>query len=295
MVQANPPETPVRSRVFDTVVKDIVWETSDTVTLLLDAGDYPRDYKAGQYVSIDPKQFRELHQQIAYFEHVKKRREPLRAYSLASTPDEPYLAITIKEEVFIPEQTDYPPLLSPYLVFGVRPGQVITCRGYTGFYVLPDDVEEKTDHIVHVVAGSGVVPNYSIVKWALKHRPKLRHSFVYSNKVWDEVIFAKELQELERNSDGRLKVFHCLTREEKAPEEAPGALLGRVCRPLLEEAIPDPENCLVYTCGPALTRWDKRKAKERGEEPTPRFLEAVRGLLAEMGVPRKAIHAEAYG
>jgi len=282
-------------RVFETTVREIVWETPDTVTLVLDAGDHPRDYKAGQYVSIDVQQFRELKQLVAYFEHVKGRREPPRAYSLTSTPDEPYLAITIKEEAFVPGQTEYPPLLSPFLVFGTRVGMKITVKGYTGYYVLPDDVEERTDHIVHIVAGSGVVPNFSILKWALVHRPRLRHSFVYSNKTWSDVIFARQLAELERDHPDRLKVYHCLTRESAAPPEAPDAQLCRVNRDFLGSVIGDPNGCLVYCCGPALTRWDKKAAKERGEEPRPRFLESVREILAELGVPRKSITTEAYG
>lgn len=289
------PSPRTQSRVFDTTVREIVWETPDTVTLVLDAGDHPRDYKAGQYISIDVQQFRELKQQVAYFEHVKGRREPPRAYSLTSTPDEPHLAITIKEEVFVPGQTEYPPLLSPYLVFGSRVGMKITVKGYTGYYVLPDDVEERTDHIVHIVAGSGVVPNFAIVKWALAHKPGLRHSFVYSNKTWSDVIFAKELAELERKHPDRLKVHHCLTRESAAPEEAPDARLCRVDLDLLSSIVSDPDGCLVYCCGPGLTRWDKKAARERGEEPKPRFLESVRELLNELQVPRKAIHTEAYG
>ena len=46
-----------RIKHIPVVVADVVQETADTVTLLLDAGDDPRDYKAGQYVSIDPHQF----------------------------------------------------------------------------------------------------------------------------------------------------------------------------------------------------------------------------------------------
>ena len=45
-----------RIKHIPVVVADVVQETADTVTLLLDAGDDPRDYKAGQYVSIDPHQ-----------------------------------------------------------------------------------------------------------------------------------------------------------------------------------------------------------------------------------------------
>ena len=157
------PLAPRRIQVFDTVLRDIVWETHDTVTLVLDAGDQPRDYAAGQFISIDPTQFRELKQQIAYFEKVKGKREAVRAYSMASTPDEPFLAVTVKEEEFVEGSTEYPPLLSPLLVHGLEKGRTITVKGYSGHYHLPANVREVTDHVVHVTAGSGVVPNLSLI------------------------------------------------------------------------------------------------------------------------------------
>ncbi|HWV38594.1 MAG TPA: oxidoreductase, partial [Vulgatibacter sp.] len=172
MIEANADTQPTRTKrieVFDTVVREVIWETADTVTLLLDPGDHHRDYLAGQFISIDPAQFPELRQQVAYFEHVKGRREAVRAYSMASTPDEPLLAITIKEETFIPGTTEYPPLLSPFLVHGIAPGRRITVKGYSGFYAVSHETAEQTDHLVHVVAGSGVVPNFAMVKWALAH------------------------------------------------------------------------------------------------------------------------------
>lgn len=292
MIQSTEPK---RIQVFDTVLREIVVETRDTVTLILDPGDHPRDYIAGQFVSIEPAQFRELKQQIAYFEKTKGRRELARAYSMASTPDEPYLAITVKEEEFLEGATEFPPLLSPLLVHGLAPGMKITVKGYSGYYHLPPDVTEQTDHVVHIVGGSGVVPNFAMAKWAVTHLPGLRQTFVYSNKTWDDVIFARQLAELERASDGRLRVVHCLTRENEPPLACSGAKLGRVDRSILEAAIPDPENCLVYACGAAITRWDKKMARERGEEPKPRFLETVKTLLGELGVPRTRIHTEAYG
>src|SRR5690606_20348618 len=186
--------------VFDTILREIVWETPDTVTLFLDPGEHPRNYLAGQFVSIDPAQFREMRQQIAYFEHVKGRREPVRAYSMASTPDEPLLAITVKEEEFVDGSTEYPPLLSPLLVHGLEKGRTITVKGYSGHYHLPPDVRAQTDHVVHVVAGSGVVPNFAMAKWALAHLPDLKQTFVYSNKTWKDVIFARQLAEMEAAS-----------------------------------------------------------------------------------------------
>lgn len=298
MIEANAETETTRSRrieVFDTVVRDVVWETPDTVTLLLDAGDHHRNYQAGQFISIDPAQFPELRQQVAYFEHVKGRREAVRAYSMASTPDEPLLAITIKEETFIPGSTEYPPLLSPFLVHGIAPGRRITVKGYSGYYAVGPETAQRTDHLVHVVAGSGVVPNFAMVKWALAHLPGVRHTFVYSNKTWAEVIFARELDELAAGSGGRLRLMHCLTREPSVPQDSACARLGRINAEILSEAIPDPEGCLVFACGPGLTRWDKKAARDRGEEPKPRFLETVKEILEGLGVPRASIHTEAYG
>lgn len=284
-----------RIEIFDTTLREVVWETPDTVTLLLDAGDHHRNYQAGQFISIDPAQFPELRQQIAYFEHVKGRREAVRAYSMASTPDEPLLAITIKEETFVAGSTEYPPILSPFLVHGLVPGRQITVKGYSGLYSVGPETAEQTDHLVHVVAGSGVVPNFAMVKWALAHLPSVRHTFVYSNKTWAEVIFARELDELEAASGGRLRLMHCLTREPTVPQDSSCARLGRINSEIMREAIPDPEACLVFACGPGLTRWDKRAARARGEEPKPRFLETVKEILEGMGVPRASIHTEAYG
>ena len=71
-----------RIKHIPVVVADVVQETADTVTLLLDAGDDPRDYKAGQYVSIDPHQFAAIKGYAAFLEDNKGRKEPPRAYSM---------------------------------------------------------------------------------------------------------------------------------------------------------------------------------------------------------------------
>jgi hypothetical protein len=40
---------------------------------------------------------------------------------------------------------------------------------------------------------------------------------------------------------------------------------------------------------------ERRAAKEKGVEPTPRFLEAALTALAEIGVPKDRIYRESYG
>ena len=52
----------------------------------------------GHSLAIDPHQFQGLERFIAFLEDLKGKKEPARAYSLASAPHECYLAITVKED-----------------------------------------------------------------------------------------------------------------------------------------------------------------------------------------------------
>jgi ferredoxin-NADP reductase len=282
-----------RIKQLEVMVAEAIVETPDTTTLVFFTGNDKLDYRPGHFLTIDPHQFDALERFVAYLEDQKGKREPPRAYSMCSAPHEKYLAVTVKEERYISSQTRYPPLLSPMLVKRTPRGSRMVLTGFTGPYTVPDDIESKTDHLVHVCAGSGIVPNYSIIKHCLRHLPKLRHTLVYSNKSWDDVIFQRDLEALERAHPERLRVIHTLTRSmDGAPA---GVRKGRVARGLLEEAIPAPTECFAYTCGPAITKWDRQEAKARGAEPQPRFLETVHVVLAELGVPKNRIEYESYG
>src|SRR5947208_15687648 len=104
------------------MVSDIIPETHDTTTLILFPGNDRLEYQAGHFLTIDPHQFPALERFTAFLEDTKGKKEPPRAYSLASAPDERYLAITIKEERYVSSKTKYPPLLSPLLVHGAARG-----------------------------------------------------------------------------------------------------------------------------------------------------------------------------
>src|SRR5262249_52763632 len=159
-----------------------------TATVYLEAAH--RTYRAGQYLSIAPHQFEPLAPLIRELEQQKGRREPQRKYSLASAPHEALLAITVKEEEFIPGRTKYLPLLSKHLVRALAPGQRFGAFGYSGPYVLPEQVPGL---VVHVVAGAGAVPNYSILKDALHRDLPARHLWLASNKRQADVLYHREL------------------------------------------------------------------------------------------------------
>jgi len=284
-----------RIKELEVMVADVIVETPDTSTLVFFTGNDRLEYRAGHFLTIDPHQFEALERFTAFLEDLKGKRELPRAYSMCSAPHERYLAVTVKEEQYVSGSTKYPPLLSPMLVKRTVRGMRLTVTGFTGPYTLPDDIESQTDHIVHICAGSGSVPNFSMLKFALKHHPRLRHTFIYSNKTWDDVIFRDALTELEANNADRLRVIHTLTREPDITRCGPLVRKGRVNAPLIRELVPDVENCIVYVCGPGISKWDREAAKEQGEAPQARFLETVITDLLSLGVPNRRIKRESYG
>lgn len=290
---ARPERRPIKQ--LEAMVAEVVVESPDTTTLLLFTGNDRLDYQAGHFLTIDPHQFEALERFTAYFEDLKARREPPRAYSLSSAPHEKHLAITVKEERYVSGTTRFPPLLSPLLVKRTPRGARLVVTGFTGPYTLPPDVESRTDHLVHVCAGSGVVPNYSILKHALREHPRLRHTLVCSNRTWADALFRRELAELQGQHPARLRVVHTLTREEQPEKHGPDVRPGRLDARLLRELVPDPTACLVYACGPAVSPFDRARAREAGTTPAPRFLEAALAALDEIGVPKERIARESYG
>lgn len=280
---------------FETVVREVVVETPDTVTLVLEAnGPFPR-WHAGQYLSIAPHQFAGLRSFVGYLEHLKGRKEAPRAYSMSSAPHEPFLGITIKEEVFDRETTKYPPLISGFLVHQVRSGDRIEVRGFAGAYVLPEDVEARTEHVLHLCAGSGSVPNVSMIKDSLLHHARLRHTFIYSNKTWQDIIFRDALTALEREHPDRLRMIHALTRETGAIPSGVDVRRGRIDAALLGSVLEREPTSIVYSCGPAITVWERRACAAAGTTPPPRFLETMLALLQSLEVPRSRITIESYG
>ncbi|MCP4445858.1 MAG: oxidoreductase [Myxococcales bacterium] len=283
-----------RIKKIQVMVAEAIRETCDTTTLMLFSGNDHLDYKPGHFCTIDPHQFGGLEPWAAYLEHLKSKKEKPRAYSLASSPHEKHLAVTIKEERYIPGKTKYPPLLSPILVRRIPVGTRMEITGFTGPYYLPDDIESRTDHIVHICAGSGVVPNWSIIKYALHKKLKVRHTLIYGNRKWDDVIYRHALDDLRDRYPDKLKIVHALSREPGALHPGAHVYEGRVGAELISKHIEDPTAVEVFACGPALSKWDKLQAKREGIEPTPRFMESVVGAFKTVGVPKERLHLESY-
>ena len=292
--EANTPERR-RIKELEAMVADVIQETPDTTTLVLFTGNERLDYEAGHFLTVAPHQFPELERFIAFLEDLKGKKEPPRAYSMSSAPHERYIAITVKEERYVSGTTKYPPLLSPLLVHRTPRGTRLIITGFTGPYTLNAKILAKTKHLIHICAGSGSVPNFAIIKSALAIHPEVRHTLIYSNREWDDIIFRAELENIERLHPDQLKIIHTLTRDPDATTRGPNVRAGRLNLELLKEIVPDSLDCHFFVCGPAVSSAERAAAREKGTEPQPRFLESVLANLKALGVPRDQITYESYG
>ena len=79
------------------------------------------------------------------------------------------------------------------------------------------------------------------------------------------------------------------------PARASNVRMGRVGLDLLKEFVPPALDCHFFVCGPGISAFDRAAAKEKGIEPSPRFLESVLADLKTLGVPNDQITRESYG
>ncbi|MDA0713427.1 MAG: oxidoreductase [bacterium] len=294
---ANTPENTKKLRERKGKIVKAVQETIDTWTLYVEVPAAEREYLAGQFVSIDPHQFAEFSEIIAYLEHVKNKKESVRAYSLASVPHEELLMITTKPERFDPNEMQFPPLLSPLLASNILVGREIAFLGYSGAYVLKPDHGKDIDEVLHFVAGSGVVPNFALLKDELinNKNSSVIHIMVNVNKTYEDIIYRKELDELQNKYPSRFKLYHFLTREENFSKYGSNYYGHRPTTADIREFLHNPEKILVYSCGSAITKWQKKTAKETGVPAKLRFLESVTQIVDELGVDKKRFKKEVYG
>lgn len=272
-------------------------ETPDTWTLHIFVSAHDKDYHAGQFISIGPHQFPELRDLTKFFEYEKGKKEQVRAYSLTSAPHEKYISITIKPEIYEPAPNAFPPLLSPILASDILVGREIEFLGYAGGYVMPHDLPAEIEHVVHLVAGSGIVPSYSIIKDELvnKKNPTTKHTLIYVNKVWQDIIFHKELVLLEKQFPERLVIKHFLSQESSQSTYGEHYFHGRPTVDHIKRMVSNPDKTLFFACGPAITKWQRAKAHEQGIEPKPRFMEWVHDVMEQFKVDKKRFKREIYG
>ncbi len=203
------------------LVIDVVQETADTRTFVLDQADAHRDlftYRPGQFctfrVTVDGD--------VLY-----------RSYSMSTAPGiDEQLAVTVKR---VPDGR-----VSGWFHDAVAPGQVLHVSPPSGVFCLPEaDEVDGTRPVVAFAGGSGVTPIMSIAKAALTTTTR-RVRLLDANRDESSVIFRRGLDDLAGAHDARFDVHHHL-------DDVSGLITSGAIRSFLG----DDTDADVFICGPA--------------------------------------------
>ena len=181
---------------FELEVLDVVEETADARSVVLDPGEHREDfrYKPGQFLTVA----------------VPSDRTGLvaRSYSLSSTPvdEDGPLTITVKRT---PDG-----YASGWICKELHPGDTLRVLPPAGIFT-PKDLDAD---LLLLAAGSGITPIMSITRTALA-RGSGRIVLFYANRDEQSVIFAEALTELAVEHPDRLQVVHWLETVQGLPSQ----------------------------------------------------------------------------
>jgi ring-1,2-phenylacetyl-CoA epoxidase subunit PaaE len=216
-------------RYYDLVVKEIVNETRDAISIVFEHPPSSKiAYKAGQFLTL-----------IAPI----NSKEVRRAYSLCSSPfTDTDLAVTVKRVEL--------GLMSNWLTDNLRKGSRMKIMEPMGQFTTEFNPSGKR-HIIMFAGGSGITPLMSIIKSTLSQETNSICSLIYCNRDEHSIIFKDALDAMQTKDEGRLHVIHVL---DNAPMNWQGysGLLNHEMLSKLFERIPDWGNdkTTYLMCGP---------------------------------------------
>ncbi len=182
-------------------------------------------FKPEQPLWFEPGQFVEIH--IPHPD-VDERGDS-REFSITSTPDEPYIELTIN---FAANGSSFKRALRRLVI-----GDAVSFATPMGDFVLPKDMSIP---LVFVAAGIGSTPYVSMIKWLTTRGEKRDITLIYSASTPDDFLFTEFFQ------DYPLAYFPILSR----PNKNWHGETGRLDVNRLLAIIGPVENKLIYLAGP---------------------------------------------
>lgn len=224
-------------------INRIIDETPETKSLLLDMPEPRLQFQPGQFVNVTM---------------TAAGRRVRRAYSIASSPLDPEIMLTVKRM----EEG----LVSTYLCDAVKPGDVLHIRGPYGLFTL----DEAASHLVFVAGGSGIAPFRSMWRYLLQIGSTAQVDVLYASRSPAYVIYRSELDVL--NHAG-CRVTYTFTRND---DPLWTGYARRIDRSMLVDVAGNLTDKSFYVCGP------------------PALCDCVMTCLTALGVERRRIKAEKY-
>jgi ferredoxin-NADP reductase/multimeric flavodoxin WrbA len=224
-------------------------ENGDAVTVLFeDPAHDPLVYRAGQFITLE-----------AVIDGTKVRR----AYSLASAPGEPGLAITVKRVAG--------GVMSNFVHDRLALGAIVRTHGPSGGLALRPGVRR----LLLFAGGAGVVPLAAIARAALGDDPEIEIALIHGASSKARAIYAESLEALADVERDRFSLYWVFETPEpdgsgargRMDEAGVGALLDGLNVATFDQAL---------ICGPDVMR------------------ESVKSLLAARGMPSDRVSEESF-
>ena len=224
--------------------------TSESVKIVFDTSKLDAfKFKAGQYITV--------RQEI-------NNEDVRRSYSLSSSPE---------QGIEIGVKRIENGLMSTFLTKELKVGDSLDVMSPTGSFYL--DSQKEGSHYVAICAGSGITPIISIIKQILNDDSNSFFTLIYGNRNRASVMFAEELDSLERNFQSQLFIHYFFSRENVID-----CIKGRIDSSSLKELYDSNSNLSdahsYFLCGP-------------GE-----LIDNTNQFLLDIGVESNKIHFERF-
>jgi len=203
-------------------VKEIIKETSDTVSIIFDIPSNLQNnfsFVSGQYITLKTE---------INGEQIR------RAYSLCSSPKSGTVQVAVK--------TVENGVFSTYANQTLKAGDTLEVGEPEGKFTLE---AENNKNYIGFVAGSGITPVLSMVKSVLESDTNATFTLVYGNKSPETTIFYKEINALVEANPTQLSVNYIYSRE-----KIEGSLSGRIDASQVNFFSKNKNFDKAFLCGP---------------------------------------------
>ncbi|MEN9596524.1 MAG: hypothetical protein RL236_958 [Pseudomonadota bacterium] len=232
------------------------------LVLTLPAGE-EINYRAGGYIQIEcpehvakysnfeiADRFRGDWDKFNLWQYVSTVKEPtLRAYSMASYPEEKEIMLNVRIATPPPNVADAPPGIMSSFIFDMKPGDKCFVSGpYGEFYARDTDAE-----MVFIGGGAGMAPMRSHIFDLLRRMKSTRKiSFWYGARSKNEMFYVEDFDMLAKENPNF--TWHTALSD-ALPEDNWTGYTGFIHNVLSENFIKThaaPEDCEYYMCGPPM-------------------------------------------
>ena len=188
-----------------------------------------------------------------------------RAFSISSSPNSPYLEITVKKT--------HSPFVSDYLVSYLKKGEGAKFTGPYGHFAF--NPEKTNPNLLFIAAGSGIAPLIGILRFIDENKLSINTHLIYSNKTEDEILWRKEMEEISKRNK---HIKHTFTLTQDGKNSLWQGTKGRINKNMVLQIISSwkKENIDCYICGPL------------------EFTKEMEEILKNNGIPKENIKYEIY-